>query len=590
MCKNFSVRKKLFVYLTFVFVIFTGLVLIFQYNREKEFRKAELEKSLNIYSDIINQFIINTVSKTTGNYYLIDSLIEILPDKDFRITVIDNKGVVMYDSEVADYKTMGNHLQRPEVQLSKVSPFGSSIRKSATTGNTYYYYAKSYRNYYIRIAALYNINTRDLLKIDNLFIFYIILLFFVIWVILIIVIKNISNTISRLKDFAINLRNGNEIKIIDFPSDEIGQISSEIASIYNELNETKNEVLIEKNKLYLHLHTLNEGIAFFDGEKKKVMTNSHFIQYVNIISNKSSLNAEKIFEIEDLKEIKKFIDERLSQIEPIKSLNAPKKDVLINRADRYFRVTCIFSENNNFEIVIRDVSEHQRENIIKQQMTSNIAHELKTPVTSVMGYLETLKSNNIDKEKQMYFIEKAFQQACRLSELVEDIATLNKIEEAKERFVFSNQNLSTILSEINDHLKQRLDANKIQIENLIPDDLNIYVNDSLIYSIFYNLFDNAIKYGGENCQIRINKYLEDKDTYYFSFSNTGSNIDEKHLHRIFERFYRIDFGRTRKSGGTGLGLSIVKNAVLLHGGEISAKNLPEGGLEFLFTIKKNNVL
>jgi signal transduction histidine kinase len=111
-------------------------------------------------------------------------------------------------------------------------------------------------------------------------------------------------------------------------------------------------------------------------------------------------------------------------------------------------------------------------------------------------------------------------------------------------------------------------------------------NQSLLFSVFYNLFDNVIKYGGTGIEINLTKYLEDDNFFYFSFSNTGSKINEKHLSRIFERFYRIDDGRSRKTGGTGLGLAIVKNAIILHGGSISAKQDKEKGLEFLFSLKK----
>jgi signal transduction histidine kinase len=104
--------------------------------------------------------------------------------------------------------------------------------------------------------------------------------------------------------------------------------------------------------------------------------------------------------------------------------------------------------------------------------------------------------------------------------------------------------------------------------------------------VFYNLFDNVIKYGGENIEIHVSTYLEDDDFYYLSFANTGTEVDEKHLSRLFERFYRIDDGRSRKTGGTGLGLAIVKNAIVLHGGTISARHYRDKGLEFLFSLAK----
>ena len=120
----------------------------------------------------------------------------------------------------------------------------------------------------------------------------------------------------------------------------------------------------------------------------------------------------------------------------------------------------------------------------------------------------------------------------------------------------------------------------------IPEDAQIEGNHSLLYSIFRNLFDNAIAYAGTSTHIAVNCYKEDKEFYYFSFSDNGVGVEEDHINRIFERFYRVDKGRSRKLGGTGLGLSIVKNAVLFHKGQISAKSTPGKGIQFFFTLKK----
>ncbi|MCC6448200.1 MAG: two-component sensor histidine kinase, partial [Chitinophagaceae bacterium] len=127
----------------------------------------------------------------------------------------------------------------------------------------------------------------------------------------------------------------------------------------------------------------------------------------------------------------------------------------------------------------------------------------------------------------------------------------------------------------------------IEMKWQLSDNLSLTGNANLLYSLFKNLTDNAIRYAGENIKINISLYNEDANFYYFSFYDTGIGIkEESHLNRIFERFYRINEGRTRDTGGSGLGLSIVKNAVFFHKGKITAKNRKEGGLEFLFTLKK----
>lgn len=142
------------------------------------------------------------------------------------------------------------------------------------------------------------------------------------------------------------------------------------------------------------------------------------------------------------------------------------------------------------------------------------------------------------------------------------------------------------MEEIRIDLTDKLIECKIRFHSLIKKELIINGSYSLLYSIFRNLIDNSISYAGQNTDIYIDNYTEDENYYYFSYYDTGTGVDEKHLNRLFERFYRVSEGRTRDTGGSGLGLSIVKNAILFHKGDIQVKNHTGGGLEFLFTLKK----
>lgn len=587
MLKKLSFRLKLFIYLSVILAVFTVLVLIFQYEREKDFKKNQLENTLDNVTVLIHKYIQRNNITETGSFRLIDSIKTIIPGPNIRITVISPEGVVMYDSEVPDYEQMENHLYRPEVQESLTVDFGANIRTSATTGNSYYYYSKFYSDYFVRTAALYDIEVKDFLHVGKLFIIYLILLFLGTWVVLFFITKRMGETITKLKDFAVRLSKSGELKeSIQFPNDELGTISNQIVTIYNKLNIARDEILVEKNKLFSHLNALNEGIAFFSHDKEKILTNNHFIQFLNIISKESNISAEKIFEIKDFKPINKFINKQLNSGLEIWADKLPQTETNLFKNNKYFNVKCVFFQDKSFEIVITDTTKLEKRKRIKQQITSNIAHELKTPVTTIMGYFETLQQYNIDREKQQYFIDKAFIQTKRLSDLIEDLSMLNKIEEAKEHFFFEQININDIVAEVYDDLKLPLEEKNIRVHIQFPKPIILNGNDSLLFSVFYNLFDNVIKYGGEDIDLTITNYLDDNNYFYFSFSNNGNEIEEKHLSRIFERFYRIDKGRSRKSGGTGLGLAIVKNAIELHDGEITARNMKNGGVEFLFTLAK----
>ena len=261
--------------------------------------------------------------------------------------------------------------------------------------------------------------------------------------------------------------------------------------------------------------------------------------------------------------------------------------VTINKNGRTFTVECIIFQDLSFEISINDITMEEEQVRLKRQLTQNIAHELKTPVSSIQGYLETIVNNdNIPADKMKVFLERCYAQSNRLTILLRDISVLTRMDEAASMIEMEKVDISAIVNNIINEVSLELEERKISVINSLKKNIQIRGNYSLIYSIFRNLTDNAIAYAGSNIQIYINCFREDENYYYFSFSDTGVGVSPEHLNRLSERFYRVDKGRSRKLGGTGLGLAIVKNAVIIHGGSISAKNSQQGGLEFVFTLAK----
>lgn len=220
----------------------------------------------------------------------------------------------------------------------------------------------------------------------------------------------------------------------------------------------------------------------------------------------------------------------------------------------------------------------------KKRLTQNVNHELKTPVASIKGYLETIIQNpKMSDEQKMEFVNKSYEHTERLSSLLQDLSVITRMDEASDMIEKEEVILSNIISEILNENAFAADQKGISIHNEVPSGLKIVGNKALIQSIFYNLCQNAILYsGGDNIYVRLQDYTS--KFYVFSFADDGVGIAPVHLNKIFERFYRIDKGRSRKLGGTGLGLSIVRNAVAIHGGTIRAKNRDEGGLEFIFSL------
>ena len=243
-----------------------------------------------------------------------------------------------------------------------------------------------------------------------------------------------------------------------------------------------------------------------------------------------------------------------------------------------------------------EASEAERRNRqLKQEMTSNIAHELKTPVSSIRGYLEILLSDKpVDDERRRYFLDRCFRQTLRLSDLIQDVSIINKLEESADLFPRTEVDATEVAKEAIGDLADKAAAAGITIQNNLPA-MPLGGNHELLYCIFRNLVENSIAYAGSNINIVLETYKDSPDHYFIHYYDTGKGVADEYLSRLFDRFVRIDEGRSRQNGGTGLGLSIVKHSVLFHGGEIYAKNRGSGvgsadnhlsGLEFFFSLKK----
>ena len=582
-------RQRIFINFFVLFFIFTLVVLGYQYDREKSYRTGQLESNLDNISEVTHRYIEHKNIFKSGDFKALDTLKALLPIETTRLTIIDMNGKVVYDSFVPDVQHIENHLQRPEIQQALNSGKGSSIRLSTTTNQKFYYYAKNCNIYFVRTAAIYNVNIVKFLKTEPIFLIFIVSLFILMWILLHFTTRRLNNFIVNLKDFAVRAGQNEEISKMDinFQEDELGVIRKQIVQIYDNLKTAKDELTSEREKLYGHLHVLKEGISIFSPQNHKILANSHFIQFINMISDKSTISAEYIFSIPEFNKMIEFvsIQRKINLQSPIKEL--PHIEFTIEKNEKFFQIRCIIFLDKSFEVLISDMTRPEKQRLLKQQLTSNIAHELKTPLSSIKGYLETVLNNpHIPSEKKTYFLEKAFAQSQRLNDLLNDISLLNNIEDAGGLFEFKHLMLKPVILDAIENLKIRLTERNMDYSVDVDKEVVVNGNESLLFSVFQNLVENSINYAGKNTKITIRKYLEDSKFYYFQYTDTGVGIPEEHLPRIFERFYRVDYGRSRETGGTGLGLSIVKNAIMLHKGEISVKNRPEGGLEFLFSLAK----
>ena len=235
------------------------------------------------------------------------------------------------------------------------------------------------------------------------------------------------------------------------------------------------------------------------------------------------------------------------------------------------------------EATLREEQEKIR---IKRQLTNNINHELKTPVASIQVCLETLLSGiNLSEEKRQELIERCYTNNERLRRLLGDVSLITRMEDGSQLIGKEPVEINNIINEIAAELEIMPENERFELHTDFKEQVFVDGNLSLIGSIFSNLTENAIAYsGGRNIYISL---IENNDKLCkITFEDDGCGVEEKQLQRLFERFYRVDKGRSRQMGGTGLGLAIVKHAVQFHGGNINVTNRPSGGLKFEFTLRK----
>lgn len=580
--------QRLFLSVIFLFLGYAVCFMLFQYKREKAYKIELLNTQLQNYNNQLCDFLADHhgVNSDSMQSYVTTHMMPNL-----RVTLIEPSGKVVYDNTNANWKSFANHSSRKEVQDALMYGSGYSISRQSESiqGEEYFYSARYYPPYriIIRSALPYNLSLAEHLQADSGYLWFALIICLVLIFIFYRFTRKLGKSITKLQQFAMKADRNEPIDmdiLQTFPKNELGEISQHIIKIYKRLHRAKEALYIEREKLISHLQTSHEGLGVFTKERQEILVNNLFTQYINNISDRNLRSTNEIFDIPELQPIIEF----LNRNEGYFSKEEKRYAMHLNKNARSFTVECIIFQDMSFEISINDITQEEEQARLKRQLTQNIAHELKTPVSSIQGYLETIISNpNIPQENVRVFLERSYAQSNRLTFLLRDISVLTRMDEAPELVENEQVNLSKIVENILNEVALGLEEKHITVVNKLPSEVILTGSSSLLYSIFRNLIDNAIAYAGNDIQITINCFREDEKFYYFSFSDTGVGVPEEHLNRLFERFYRVDKGRSRKLGGTGLGLAIVKNAVLFHGGTIFAKNMPKGGLEFVFTLKKD---
>lgn len=581
--KKLSYRSKLLLNFAALFIVFAVVLVCFQYHREKLYRWELLETRLRSYSDLVANSL---ESRGVDNDSVQLAAIMRMMPAELRLTVVSREGKVKYDSNTGLGEKLDDHSNRPEVHQAMTHAEGCDVRLSHSTGVTYFYYAKSYGGFVVRVALPYTETVQNFMKADNVYLWFALLVFALMMLVLIRVSDHFGRALVSLRHFIQSADRGLiDYAHIEFPHTELGDIGRSIMLKYKQLEATGRQIAAERERLMRHFHYFEGGIAIFSPERKKVYANPRFMQFVNTILERPTPDVNVLWNERSFAPVVEFLD--ISGGKRAAMEEAPVFRFTITAGGNYFMVQLLVYNDGSFEMTLTDVTRSEKNKLLKQQMSNNITHELRTPVSSIRGYIETILScRSLSPEKQHYFLERAHAQVVRLTDLIRDVALISKTEEAPETMPREEIDINSVVADIVEELRGQLSESKMKVTDEIPPHTSINGNYALVYSIFRNLMENSIRYSGKGTEIGIERYNEDKEYYYFRFYDTGVGVPDEHLSRLFERFYRVTEGRTRDCGGTGLGLSIVRNAVLFHSGNISVRNRKGGGLEFLFSLHR----
>jgi len=231
---------------------------------------------------------------------------------------------------------------------------------------------------------------------------------------------------------------------------------------------------------------------------------------------------------------------------------------------------------------ISDITSLRKYELSKKEFVDNASHELRTPISVIRGILETLFEEETNERKKR-LLEKALNRIDQMQNLVEDLLILAKLESGKEKLNLSEFKLKDLVDEVYEDLKKEFIRREVAFENLVDPSFLIVADRQMFYLLLKNLIDNGVKYNKKSGKVWVSSKKDEK-RYLVEVGDTGIGIPKEHLPFIFERFYRVDKGRSRELGGTGLGLSIVKHIVLAHGGDIKVYSELEKGSRFVISI------
>ena len=563
-------KRNLFlkIFISYLVIVFFSF-LVLNYFIKDEIRKVmtgKIEGELLTYAELIDLSSAREMS---------DQLRQIANISGSRVTLVDAKGRVFADSE-KHIAQLENHLNRPEIQEARLRGRGRSVRFSQSLGVEMLYVAVPIRpkgqiTGYVRLARPLHDVQGLIEKVYRSIFLTIIIVSVVSLIIALFISYRLSEPIRAMERFTERLRHGEPSgNIILHTSDETKKLADNINYLVDELQNKIRLAHEEKSKLMTALTSINEGVLILNTDEK--------IEFVS--PSLANILAEQYGDVGGMTLMEAFRNVELQKgFQNFRESRATvAREIMLGGGDPVIMNISIsevqgYPGEEKIMIVFHDVTRLKKLERIRTDFVANVTHEIRTPLTAIIGYLETLQTGAIhNTEDAGRFIDIVLKQAQRLNRLVEDLMTLSKIELGEINFHFEDVLLPDVIGSVLPLMEAKAAIKKIRIENNLPDKITyIKADRDRLSQVFVNVLDNAVKFTPEGGRVTINAE-EKAESIVVTISDTGTGIPREEIQRLGERFYRADKARSRDLGGTGLGLSIVKHLMLAHDGKMEIES------------------
>ena len=564
-------RRPLFkqLFFTFIPIVLIGIialiVLVNQFTRNFYFfqTKNDLRSRAQLISLTINN---NSLKSELIQQYVDQASIT----GDMRITIVRKDGVVFGDSH-KNHLQMDNHKNRPEILEAIQFGEGTSTRFSKTVQEDQIYFALNPNNnekkYIIRVSVSLNELENSMSDLQN----QILIIGFIIGVFCLLFSFYFSKQLTtpleamrlEAKKYVSTLKLSKPIPIPK--TKELASLAISLNKIAMELDKRIKKMQLDKTEKESILSSMQEGLLALNKKMELLSINDIAVDYLNLKKD-IAVGAE----ISTLSKNKKL----LSIIKKVSKKNTKIQQEIVIKGNkkRYFLISGSplkrGGKKSGVLMLINDITLQKQLENVRQDFVANVSHELKTPITSIIGYLEIIDQGELKDEQKKLFLNKVFNHTNRMNAIIDDLLKLSKMESKEDdnSIEMTPTPLSQIIDGSVDDLNTLTSKNNNKILVVCNESIMVNADPQLLREAIINLLENAVKYGTTGSDIKIN--VEQTETTNIHVINHGEVIPDKHRDRIFQRFYRIDKSRDREAGGTGLGLAIVKHISLVHGGEV----------------------